>query len=37
MNNLEQRGLDRVLSRGPDGFERMVDLSVLSLNVACSA
>ena len=37
INNLEQRGLDRVLSYGPDGFERMVNLSVLSLNVARSA
>jgi len=33
INNLEQRGMDRVLSYGPDGFERMVMLSVLSLNV----
>ena len=33
INNLEQRGMDRVLSYGPDGFERMVFLSVLALNV----
>ena len=33
LNNLEQRGMDRVLSYGPDGFERMVNLSVLALNV----
>ena len=33
INNLEQRGMDRVLSYGPDGFERMVNLSVLALNV----
>ena len=35
--NLEQRGMDRVLSYGPDGYERMVMLSGLSLNVASSA
>ena len=33
INNLEQRGMDRVLSHGADGFERMVNLSVLALNV----
>ena len=33
INNLEQRGMDRVLSYGADGFERMVNLSVLALNV----
>ena len=33
INILEQRGMDRVLSYGPDGFERMVFLSVLALNV----
>ena len=33
INNLEQRGLDRVLSRGADGFERMVGLGVLAANV----
>ena len=33
INNLEQRGMDRVLSYGPDGFERMVMLSVLALNI----
>ena len=33
INNLEQRGLNRVLSRGPDGFERMVGLGVLAANV----
>ena len=33
INNLERRGLGRVLARGPPGFERMVALSVLALNV----
>ena len=33
INNLEQRGMDRVLSYGADGFERMANLSVLALNV----
>ena len=33
--NLERRGMDRVLSHGSDGFERMVNLSVLALNVHC--
>ena len=33
INNLEQRGLNRVLSRGADGFERMVGLGVLAANV----
>lgn len=33
INNLEQRGLERVLSRGADGFERMVGLAVLAANV----
>ena len=33
INNFEQRGMDRVLSYGPDGFARMVNLSVLALNV----
>ena len=37
MNNLERRGMDRVLPYGPDGFARMVDLSVLAPNVAPSA
>ena len=37
MNNLGQRGMDRVLSQCPDGFARMVDLSVLAPNVAPSA
>ena len=32
--NLEQRGMDKVLSYGR--FERMVNLSALSLNVAAS-
>ena len=36
-NNHEQRGMDRVLSQCPDGFARMVDLSVLAPNVAPSA
>ena len=30
-SNLEQRGMDRVLSYGADGFEHMVNLSVLAL------
>ena len=29
INNLEQRGFDRVLAHGPEGFARMVALSVL--------
>ena len=33
INNLEQRGLDRVLSRGAAGFERTVGLAVLAANV----
>ena len=33
INNLQQPGLGRVLARGPAGFERMVALSVLALNV----
>ena len=33
INNLEQRGLDRILARGPDGFARMTALSVLALNI----
>ena len=33
INNLEQRGLDRVLSRGADGFERMVGLAVVAANL----
>ena len=37
LDNLEQRGRDRVLSQCPDGFARMVDLSVLAPNVAPSA
>ena len=32
INNLEQRGLDRVRSYGDSGFERSVALSVLSAN-----
>ena len=32
INNLEQRGLDRVRSYGANGFERSVALSVLSTN-----
>ena len=33
INNLEQRGLSRVLSRGPDGFERMVGLAMVAANL----
>ena len=33
INNLEQRGLDRVLSRGSGGFERMVGLAVVAANL----
>ena len=33
INNLEQRGLDRVLSYGADGFERTVALSIVAFNV----
>ena len=33
INNLEQQGFDRVLARGPEGFARMVALSVLAANV----
>ena len=33
INNLEHRGLDRVRSKGPDGFARTVALSVVALNV----
>ena len=33
INNLEQRGLDRVRTRGADGFSRTVALSILALNL----
>ena len=33
INNLEQRGLGRVLARGADGFERMVGLAVRAGNL----
>lgn len=33
ISNLEQRGLDRVLDHGQDGFERAVALSVVAANV----
>ena len=33
INNLEQRGFDRILAHGADGFERMVGLSVLAANI----
>ena len=33
INHLEHRGLDRVGSRGADGFERTVTLSVLGANI----
>ena len=32
-NNLGHRGLDRVRSRGADGFARAVALSVVALNI----
>ena len=33
INNLEQRGLDHVRTRGADGFSRTVALSILALNL----
>ena len=33
INNLEQRGLDRVVACGADGFARVVALSVVALNI----
>ncbi len=33
INNLECRGLDRVMDRGAEGFERMIGLAVLAANV----
>ena len=33
IHNLEQRGFERVLAHGPEGFARMVALSVLAANV----
>ena len=33
INNLEHRGLDRVRSKGSEGFARTVALAVVSLNV----
>ena len=33
IHNLEQRGFERVLAHGPEGFARMVALSVLAVNV----
>ncbi len=33
INNLEQRGMDRVLSYGAEGFARMVALSMVAFNV----
>lgn len=33
INNLEHRGLNRVLSYGADGFDRMVALSMLAFNI----
>ena len=33
INNLEQRGLGRELARGAAGFERMVALSMVALNL----
>ena len=37
INNLEQRGLDRVRTRGADGFSRTVALSILALNLHWAA
>ena len=33
INNLEHRGLDRVLAYGTEGFSRVVALSVVALNI----
>ena len=33
INNLEHRGLDRVLAYGADGFARVVALSVVAFNL----
>ncbi len=33
INNLECRGLDRVMDRGAEGFERMIGLAILAANV----
>ena len=33
INNLEHRGLDRVLAYGASGFDRMVSLSMVAFNV----
>ena len=33
IHNLEHRGLDRVRACGPDGFARVVALSVLAFNI----
>ena len=33
INNLEQRGLDRIREKDKDGFARMVALSILAANV----
>ena len=33
INNLEHRGLDRVLAYGAEGFARVVALSVVALNI----
>ena len=33
INNLEHRGLDRVRAHGAAGFDRVVSLSVLALNI----
>ena len=33
VNNLEHRGLDRVRSKGREGFARTVALAVVALNV----
>ena len=35
INNLEHRGLDRVRSKGREGFARTVALAVVALNVHC--
>ena len=33
IHNLEHRGLDRVRACGPDGFDRVVALSMLAFNI----
>ncbi len=33
INNLEHRGLDRILSYGADGFERVTALAIVAFNI----